>query len=89
MAGSTLYASTKSFNHTFSHILRKEVGDKIDVMTVSPGPTLTQMVKDQLLFVVTAESLVRWSLYSLGYEDETFGPPMSIFYRYANDNYWF
>ena len=35
------YAATKSFNHTLSHTMWKEVGDELDVLTVCPGPTLT------------------------------------------------
>jgi short-subunit dehydrogenase len=75
-----MYAATKSFNHTFSAVLAKEVGDKIDVLTVCPGPTLTQMITFKLWYVITPKQHVKATLARLGFENETFGHPNAVLY---------
>jgi short-subunit dehydrogenase len=68
-----IYAATKSYNKTFSDVLRKEVGEYIDVMAVLPGPTRSNMITFDGIFVINPEQHVRWALSDLGYNKQTFG----------------
>ena len=70
------YAATKSFNHTFSHVMQKEVGDLLDILTVCPGPTLSNLIKTKAFpipIVITADEHAIATINKLGYESETFG----------------
>jgi len=68
------YAATKSFNHTFSHVMQKEVGNLLDILTVCPGPTLSNIVKTKAApIVITADEHAIATISKLGHESETFG----------------
>ncbi|CAI2375772.1 unnamed protein product [Moneuplotes crassus] len=68
-----VYTATKSFNKTFSDVLRKEYGEHIDVMTILPGPTKTNLMKREGGLIATASQHARWSLSDVGYNSESFG----------------
>ncbi|CAI2376035.1 unnamed protein product [Moneuplotes crassus] len=73
LAGSSIYASTKSFNKTFSDVIGKEYGKYIDVMAIIPGPTVSNLVSDNAPLVIQPDLHARWVLSDLGYNTETFG----------------
>jgi short-subunit dehydrogenase len=44
--GTAVYSASKAYNHIFSQVLKKEVeGENIDVLSVTAGPTVSNMVK--------------------------------------------
>ena len=65
-----IYSFTKSFNDAFSEA-RGE--GKVDVLIVTLGPALTNMMKVHVPFYTTAEQHVSATLSKLGYETHTFG----------------
>ena len=83
LINSGVYCATKSFNYTLSSVIRKEVGDYIDVLTVLPGPTLTNMIRFKGLVIVDPDKHVKWALKDLGYNKETYGHYVHLFYRNA------
>ena len=62
-----MYAATKSHNYVWSKALEKEVGSMIDVMTVCPGPTLTQMITFKLFYVIQPSQHVSAVIRKLGF----------------------
>jgi NAD(P)-dependent dehydrogenase (short-subunit alcohol dehydrogenase family) len=50
-----VYSATKSYNYTFSRSMAEAYGDKIDVMTVTPGPLATKTNSGKYLFCIQPE----------------------------------
>ena len=57
-----MYAATKSYDYMFSKVLEKEVGNRIDVLTILPGPTLTKMITFKLFYVILPKQHVTATL---------------------------
>jgi short-subunit dehydrogenase len=70
----TVYGATKAFDRIFSIGMQKEYGDHIDVLTVLPMSTKTQMNSGRYLGTVTAAQHGKAVIDTLGWrQKETFG----------------
>jgi short-subunit dehydrogenase len=82
-AGKPMYAATKSFDHTLSHVLNKEYGEWVDFMAVTLGPTETKLLGKVTIITIKPEQNVRNVLARLGHESETFGHWKHILYYHV------
>jgi 17beta-estradiol 17-dehydrogenase / very-long-chain 3-oxoacyl-CoA reductase len=74
MSNALIYAATKSYNEVISEITQKLLKDKnIDVMTILPGPVLSQMTRYKAPLVITPEIHAKGVLDALGHDKLTFG----------------
>ena len=62
-----VYSATKAYNLSLSECMRDAYGDKLDVLTVTPANTATQMNSGRYLFSVSAESHARQTINQLGW----------------------
>ena len=68
-----IYAATKAFNSVFSNVITKEYGEFIDVISIHPGPTKSNMIRFYGPLVISPEAHVKWALSDVGYDYETLG----------------
>jgi short-subunit dehydrogenase len=68
-----VYCATKSYNYMFSANIAKSYPDKIDVLTVTPGGTRSQLYSGRYTFSVTAESHGKAVIDQLGWQSVTYG----------------
>ena len=68
-----VYSATKAYNFALSVAMRDQFSDKIDVLTVTPNSTATQMNSGRYLFSVSAESHAKTTINQLGWTNETKG----------------
>jgi len=73
--GASVYSATKAFNYNFSQSLAQELKGKIDVMTLCPGKTLTQMHPGakKTWSCVSADDCVNSALKDLGRRTLSYG----------------
>ena len=68
-----VYCATKSYNWVLSESIRNAYSDKIDILTVTPSSTKTQMNSGRYLFSITAESHATATIDQLGWQTVTYG----------------
>lgn len=78
-----MYSATKSYNYIFSKNLALSYAGKIDVLTVSPGGTKSQMYSGRYSFAVDAADHTSAVLNQLGWVSETKGHYVHAIQPYA------
>ena len=68
-----VYSATKSYNFAFSESMRDSYSEKMDILTVTPAMTKTQMNSGRYCFSVTAESHAIATINQLGWQTVTRG----------------
>lgn len=68
-----VYCATKSYNWTLSEAMRESYSDKIDILTVTPANTHTQMNPGIRVFSVTAVAHAVATINQLGWQKNTHG----------------
>lgn len=73
----TVYASTKAFNRLFSHGMAKEYSEFLDVLTVLPSSTKTNMNSGRYIGTITAaqhgKSVINQLGWGWNHHAETYG----------------
>ena len=73
MGNLVMYSATKSYNYIFSQNLALSYPKKIDVLTVTPAGTKSQMYSGRYSFSITAEAHGKSVIDQLGWVTETRG----------------
>jgi len=69
----SVYCATKSYNLVLSESIRDAYSDKIDILTVTPSSTKTQMNSGRYLFSISAETHAISAINQLGWQTVTYG----------------
>mmetsp|Transcript_26821 Transcript_26821/g.35868 ORF Transcript_26821/g.35868 Transcript_26821/m.35868 type:complete len:112 (+) Transcript_26821:543-878(+) len=64
-----VYSATKAYNFALSSAMQDQFRDKLDILTVTPANTKTQMNSGRYCFSVTAESHARATINQLGWTE--------------------
>ena len=68
-----VYCATKSYNYVLSECMRDAYSEKLDVLTVTPAQTKTQMNSGRYLFSIEANRHARAAVNQLGWAAVTYG----------------
>lgn len=69
-----IYGATKAYGHIMSSSIEEMYGSKLDVMTVIPRQTSTEMNTADYMFTVQPNVHAKSVIDQLGYETKTYGP---------------
>jgi len=69
-----IYGASKAYGHIMSSSMEEMYGSKLDVMTVIPRQTNTEMNTANFMFTVEPEVHAKAIIDQLGYETKTYGP---------------
>lgn len=68
-----VYCATKSYNWMLSECMREAYKTKLDVLTVTPNQTKTQMNSGRYLFAINADRHAKATVNQLGWASLTYG----------------
>ena len=68
-----VYSGTKAYNWTLSEAMRDAYSDKIDILTVTPNSTQSQMNSGRYCFSITADAHAVATIDQLGWQKVTYG----------------
>lgn len=84
MANAAMYSATKAYGEALSEVTAKELADKnIDVMSVLPGPTRSNMTRYDAPLVIKPEQHVSYALSAVGYQYLSYGHYYHYLYTIA------
>ena len=68
-----VYAATKAYNWALSESMRDSYSDKIDILTVTPNSTKSQMNSGRYCFSITSDVHAVATIDQLGWQKVTYG----------------
>ena len=83
-----VYSATKAYNFALSEAMRDQYGGKLDILTVTPASTATQMNSGRYVYSVSAESHAKATINQLGWADRTRGTLVHALQPHLN-SIWF